>query len=98
MSQYTNRNSAQRQRDRDTIARTKASCHLCGKPIDYTLRSPDPMSYEVDHVVPLSSASDDLERDLLDQLSNKAAAHRTCNSKKRARAVAPIVRRSSTLA
>jgi 5-methylcytosine-specific restriction endonuclease McrA len=97
VSQFTNRNSAQRQRDRDTIARTKAGCHICGQPIDYSLRSPDPQSFEVDHLVPLSSARDDAERDLLDRLANKAASHRICNSKKRARAYAPIVKRSGTL-
>src|SRR3546814_3445479 len=61
MSQFTNRNSAQRERDRRTIAKTGAGCWICGKPIDYTLKSPDPMSYEVDHVVPLSSAKTDEE-------------------------------------
>lgn len=90
MSQFTNRNSAQRERDRKTIARTKAGCHICGTAIDYSLKSPDPMSYEVDHLVPLARGG-------ADELSNKAAAHRVCNSKKRTRDYAPIVRRSSSL-
>lgn len=97
MSQYTNRNSAQRERDRGAIARSGAGCWICGQAIDYTLRSPDPMSFEVDHVVPLSSAKTDEERDQLDTLANKRASHRRCNSKKRARLVAPIVRRSGSL-
>ena len=97
MSQFTNRNSAQRQRDRDTIKRTGAGCHICGQPIDYTLPHLDPLAFEVDHLVPLSSASTDAERDALDTLANKRAAHRRCNSKKRAREYAPIVRRSASL-
>lgn len=48
------------------------------------------MSFEVDHLVPLSKGG-------ADNLSNKKAAHRACNSKKRARDYAPIVRRSGTL-
>ena len=91
MSQYTNRNSAQRERDRKTIARTKAGCHICGKPIDYTLPHLDPGAYEVDHLVPLARGGADV-------LANKAAAHRACNSAKRTRDYAPIVRRSDSLA
>lgn len=97
MSQHTNRNSAQRERDRRTIAQSGAGCWICGQPIDYTLKSPHPMSFEVDHVVPLSSGKTDEERDSLDTLANKRASHRRCNSKKRARMVAPIVRRSGSL-
>lgn len=90
MSQFTNRNSAQRERDRQTIKRTRAGCWICGKPIDYNLPHLDPMAFEVDHVIALSRGG-------ADDLSNKRAAHRTCNSKKRARDHAPIVRRSGSL-
>jgi 5-methylcytosine-specific restriction endonuclease McrA len=90
VSQHHHRNSAQRDRDRDTIRRTGAGCYICGQPIDYSLKSPDPMSFEVDHVVPLARGG-------VDDLSNKRAAHRRCNSKKRTRDHAPIVRRSGTL-
>jgi 5-methylcytosine-specific restriction endonuclease McrA len=48
------------------------------------------MSFVVDHVMPLAKGG-------ADTLDNKKAAHRECNSKKRARIVAPIVRRSGTL-
>jgi HNH endonuclease. len=84
------RNTNQRDRDRARIRATKANCHICGEPIDYTLRTPDPMSFEVDHVIPLAKGG-------ADNITNKAAAHRACNSKKRARLIAPIVRRSGSL-
>ena len=84
------RNTNQRDRDRARIRATKANCHICGEPIDYTLRTPDPMSFEVDHVIPLAKGG-------ADNITNKAAAHRQCNSKKRARLIAPIVRRSGSL-
>lgn len=91
MSHYhVARSSAQRDRDRRAIARSQPACHICGQPIDYTLPHLDPMAYVVDHLVPLSRGGSD-------DLSNKAAAHRSCNDKKRARLVAPIVRRSGSL-
>lgn len=34
--------------------RENRPCSLCGKPIDYTLKWPDPGSFTADHVVPLS--------------------------------------------
>jgi len=84
------RNTATRDRDRARIARDKPACHLCGVAIDYTLHHLDPMSFVVDHVMPLAKGG-------ADAMDNKKAAHRECNSKKRARIVAPIVRRSGTL-
>jgi len=84
------RNTATRDMHRARIARDKPACHICGRPIDYALPHLDPMSFVVDHVVPLAKGG-------LDVMENKKAAHRGCNSTKRARLVAPIVRRSGTL-
>lgn len=86
----TDRSTTRRDRHRAAIRRGEPACHICGKPIDYTLKTPDPMSFEVDHVVPLAKGG-------ADELSNKAAAHRRCNRAKHANDFAPIVRRSSTL-
>tara|TARA_R110002020_G_scaffold335482_1_gene550616 strand:- start:83 stop:304 length:222 start_codon:yes stop_codon:yes gene_type:complete len=66
------RDETQRKRDRARIAATKADCHICGKPIDYTIKWPDPMSFEADHVEPISKGG-------LDALANKKAAHRHPN-------------------
>lgn len=103
------RNTANRDRIRRSLAKDEPPCWLCGSPIDYRLNFiagqhgakcrkteckgcvPDPMRFEADHVVPL-------HRDGADVLANSRASHRACNSKKRARLVAPIVRRSGTLA
>jgi 5-methylcytosine-specific restriction endonuclease McrA len=88
------RNSAQRDRDRARIRATKAGCWICGQAVDYTLPHTDPMSFVVDHVIPLAKGGQDA-------LANKKAAHRRqsreCNSKKRARIIAPIVKRSGAL-
>ena len=59
--------------DRDRKAR--AVCHICGQPIDYTLKpSSDPNSWEPDHVIPVSQAPE-LELDL----NNIKASHMQCN-------------------
>lgn len=86
----TARNTTQQYRHRARIAATKAACHICGEPIDYTLKSPDPRSFVVDHIIPLHKGGPD-------DKTNTAAAHRDCNSTKRARIIAPIVRRSGSL-
>lgn len=86
----TPRNTTKRDRDRARIKATRAACHICGQPIDYTLTWLDPRSFVVDHVIPLAKGG-------TDTIANKAAAHRDCNSKKRARLIAPIVRRSGSL-
>lgn len=85
------RNTAQRDRDRATIAKAQPSCYLCGQPIDYTLRWPDPWCYTVDHVIPLDAGG-------ADTLDNKAAAHWTHNRAKGKRTDGgPTLRRSGSL-
>ena len=59
--------------DRDRKAR--AVCHICGERIDYTLMpSSAPLSWEPDHLVPVSKAPG-LELDL----NNVAPSHMRCN-------------------
>ena len=86
----TPRNTTTRDRDRRTIAARHENCGICGRPIDYTLHWPDPMCFVVDHVRALANGG-------ADTLTNKQAAHNQCNSTKRARDHAPIIRRSNTL-
>ena len=84
------RNSAIRDRHRARIKQDKPNCHICGQPINYDLPHTDAWSYVVDHVIPLSKGGKDI-------IENKKAAHRECNSKKRARLIAPIIKRSNSL-
>lgn len=85
------RSTTQRDRDRATIRRGKPACGICGGPIDYGLHYLDPMAFVVDHVTALAVGG-------LDVLSNKQAAHRSCNSAKGKRPHAAIVKRSGSLA
>lgn len=89
-SEQTGRSDQLRKKHRDTIARNKPNCGICGEPIDYSLRYPNPRSFVVDHIRAIAKGG-------ADTLSNKQAAHHGCNSKKRARDYAPIVRRSGAL-
>jgi 5-methylcytosine-specific restriction endonuclease McrA len=83
------RDKALARRIRAQVKKTKAACHICGLPIDYDLPAHHPMSFQLDHIKPLARGG-------LDIPSNMGASHRTCNSKKRAREYAPIIRRSGS--
>lgn len=58
-------------------------CHICGQAIDYSLPAGDPLSFEVDEIVPVSKGGDPLDR------SNVAAAHRICNQRRGNRDIGP---------
>src|SRR5690349_10907709 len=76
------RNTTTRDRHRAAIARGKPDCALCFEPIDYTLKYPDPMSFVVDHIIPLGKNPTPERIAALDVISNKQAAHNTCNRAK----------------
>lgn len=69
-------NGTRRTALRKRVAAMGLPCHLCGKPIDYSLPAGHPMSYELDEVVPVSKGGDPLDPD------NTAPAHRICNQRK----------------
>jgi len=86
----TTRHTTTRDRHRATIRQGEPPCAICGQPIDYTLRYPDPMCYVADHIIPLVHGGPDT-------IANKQPAHRRCNSIKSDRKNAPIIRRSGAL-
>lgn len=51
-------------------------CHICGRPIDYSLPAGDPMSFEVDEIVPVSRGGSPIDR------GNVLPAHRICNERR----------------
>lgn len=76
------RSTTTRDQHRKAIRRTKPPCGICELPIDYALRSPDPMSFEVDHIIPFGPNPTPERIAELDVLSNKQASHRACNRAK----------------
>lgn len=84
-------------RMRDHVRRIGGNCRICGEPIDYNLpyfmpgtRTPNPDAFVADHANPIHRGGQH-------DLTNAQPAHWRCNSKKRARIYAPIVRRSGAL-
>lgn len=60
-------------------ARIKAEgrpCALCGRAIDYRLKAGDPLSYELDEIIPFSLGGSPID------YNNVQPAHRICNQRK----------------
>ena len=51
-------------------------CALCGQPIDYSLPSRHPLSFELDEIVPISRGGSPVDEE------NVQPAHRICNQRK----------------
>lgn len=62
--------------NRKIILASQSVCGICGKPVDKSLKFPDPMSATVDHIIPLSKNGDPTD------LDNLQLAHRYCNRMK----------------
>lgn len=67
---------AQYEANRKIILATQTICGICGKPVDKTLKYPDPMSATVDHIVPIARHGHP------SALENLQLAHRSCNRAK----------------
>src|SRR5690606_21041443 len=52
----------------------KATCHLCDQEIDYSLEYPDPESFTLDHLYPVSQYPE-----LSEDPGNFRASHAKCN-------------------
>ena len=72
------RNTTTRDQHRAAIRRGRPQCGICEGDIDYSLPYLDPMSFVVDHILPIARGG-------ADELENKQAAHRSCNQTKAAK-------------
>lgn len=60
-------------------------CAICGQAIDYTLPAGDPMSFELDEIVPVSRYQEGgyaTPEQCAQDPANHQPAHRICNQKK----------------
>ena len=64
------------ERNKKIIFKTQNTCGICGHLVDFSLKSPHPMSGSVDHIVPVSKNGHPSD------MSNLQLAHRTCNRQK----------------
>jgi 5-methylcytosine-specific restriction endonuclease McrA len=62
--------------NRKIILATQSICAICGRPVNKSLKYPDPMSPTVDHIIPVSKNGDPVS------LDNLQLAHRICNRQK----------------
>ena len=58
---------------RKKIFATQSVCAICGRPVNFGLRFPDPWSATVDHIVPISKGGNPAD------IANMQLAHLQCN-------------------
>lgn len=64
------------ERNKKKIYATQTVCGICGKPVDMTLRYPNPMARCIDHIIPIAKGGHPSDID------NMQLAHWTCNRQK----------------
>lgn len=69
-------NRTQFEKNARYIYKTQEVCGICGLPVDMSLKSPDPMSKTIDHIIPINKGGHPSD------LSNLQLAHRCCNRQK----------------
>ena len=63
-------------RNKKKIYATQQICGICGKPVDFTLPWPNPLSPTIDHIIPVAKGGHPSDID------NLQLAHWTCNRQK----------------
>lgn len=66
-------NSHRRNQLRARILSAYDTCYICGKPVDKSLKTPHPLSPEVDEIIPVSRGGDPYS------FTNCRLTHRQCN-------------------
>lgn len=69
-------NGHRRRTVRARVLAEETFCHLCNGEVDKTLRTPHPLSAEVDELVPVSRGGSPFDR------ANCRLAHRICNQQR----------------
>lgn len=64
------------EKNKKRILKTQTVCGICGKPVNKKLKSPDPMSPVIDHMIPVSKGGHP------SAIENLQLAHWTCNRQK----------------
>ena len=64
------------EKNRKKIYATQTVCAICGKPVDFSLKPPHPLSATVDHIIPVSKGGHPSD------ISNLQLTHRCCNRAK----------------
>lgn len=63
-------------KNKKIILKTQSVCGICGRPVDKTLKAPDPMSPVIDHIIPINKGGHP------SAMENLQLAHWSCNRQK----------------
>jgi len=69
--------------NRAKIFATQSVCGICGRPVDFSQRWPDPLAACVDHIVPVAKGGHPSD------IANLQLAHVACNREKSDKVFAP---------
>jgi|SRR5665647_371894 len=64
------------EKNKRIIFKTQNTCGICGKPVDFSIKTPEPLSAVIDHIIPISKGGHPSDID------NLQLAHWTCNRTK----------------
>lgn len=64
------------EKNKKKIYATQNTCGICGKPVDFSLKYPHPLSPCIDHIIPIARGGHPSDID------NMQLAHWTCNRQK----------------
>ncbi|MCC8181537.1 MAG: HNH endonuclease [Clostridiales bacterium] len=64
------------ERNKKKIYATQTVCGICGRPVDFRLKYPHPLSPCIDHIIPIAKGGHPSD------LDNLQLAHWTCNRQK----------------
>lgn len=67
---------AQFDKNKKRIYATQSVCGICGKPVDFSLKYPHPLSPTIDHIIPIDKGGHPSD------IANLQLAHFTCNRQK----------------
>ena len=71
------------ERNKKRIYATQTVCGICGKPVDFSLKYPHPLSACIDHIVPIAKGGHPSD------MANLQLAHWCCNRQKSDRLLRP---------
>ena len=64
------------EKNKKKILATQTTCGICGKPIDFSVKYPHPLSPCIDHIIPIAKGGHPSD------IENMQLAHWTCNRQK----------------
>ena len=78
-------------KNKKRIYATQSVCALCGRPVDFSLKFPDPMSPTIDHIIPIAKGGHPSD------IENLQLAHLACNRKKADKGVKVVFKTDETI-